>query len=103
MAQDLSQEIAKTRRTRRRTDSNPRIPLFVIWVILISTQLPSSSPAHHHHHHHHDSIPSSRKAEFFRTAAPHFHAAARSRAAGEGNLYDEDKRLVHTGPNPLHN
>ncbi|KAI3502539.1 hypothetical protein L1887_30669 [Cichorium endivia] len=100
MAQDLSHEIAKTRCTRRRTDTYPRIPLFFIWVILISTHLPPSSAAHHHHH---DLIPSSRTAVFSRTAAPQFHATAGSRATGEGNLYDEDKRLVHTGPNPLHN
>ncbi|KAI3729306.1 hypothetical protein L6452_17960 [Arctium lappa] len=95
MPQDLSHQPPKTRCRRITTYSNPRIPLFLIWVILISTHLPPSSAAHDHRHH---STPSSRKAVFFKTARSQFHAPA-----GEGGLYDEDKRLVHTGPNPLHN
>ncbi|KAH6759564.1 hypothetical protein C2S52_022909 [Perilla frutescens var. hirtella] len=33
-----------------------------------------------------------------RKARLHHHATARA-----DNLYEEDKRLIHTGPNPLHN
>ncbi|MFS8017952.1 hypothetical protein Hanom_Chr15g01386401 [Helianthus anomalus] len=101
MAQYLSHEA--TRSKRNTTYSNPRMQLILIWVILISTHLPPSSAVHRHH----DSLPLGGKAVFFKTASPQLHATARSRQrqAGEGdnNLYDEDKRLVHTGPNPLHN
>ncbi|MFS8032933.1 hypothetical protein Hanom_Chr17g01563531 [Helianthus anomalus] len=100
MAQDLSYELAKIRCKRRKTYSNPRVHLLFIWIILIATRLPPSSANHHRHY----SIPNSgRKAVLFITASPQFHPEARSRPAGESDLYDEDKRLVRTGPNPLHN
>ncbi|KAI3811982.1 hypothetical protein L1987_16682 [Smallanthus sonchifolius] len=99
MAQDLSHELANLRCKRRKTYSNPRVHLLFIWFILITTHLPQSSADHHRH----DSIPSGQKALFFGNASLQFHPPTRSRPAGEGDLYDEDKRQVHTGPNPLHN
>ncbi|XP_076895453.1 CLAVATA3/ESR (CLE)-related protein 16-like [Bidens hawaiensis] len=99
MTHDLSHELATTRCRGRKGYTNPRMLLFVmIWVILIIAT-PSSAV-----HRHPKTVPSGGKAAFFRTASPKFHATARSRKAGEDDdLYDEDKRLVHTGPNPLHN
>lgn len=48
----------------------------------------------------------------FKAASPQlFHAAvsasnqpqAREKEAGNNTVFDEDKRIIHTGPNPLHN
>ncbi|KAJ0455148.1 hypothetical protein HanIR_Chr15g0747931 [Helianthus annuus] len=94
MAQYLSREA--TRSKRNTTYSNPRMQLILIWVILIATHLPPSSAVHRHH----DSLPFGGKAVFFKTASPQLHATAPSRQRQAG---EEDKRLVHTGPNPLHN
>ncbi|MFS7993052.1 hypothetical protein Hanom_Chr12g01089551 [Helianthus anomalus] len=103
MAQ-ISSKKAPTTRGRRRSGSNPNFQLFIIWVIIvILTLLPPSSGHHHHHHHRHNhqsSVSSIRKDMLFKTRQPHeFHAAGK-----EGSIvFDEDKRIIHTGPNPLHN
>ncbi|KAI3733846.1 hypothetical protein L6452_13304 [Arctium lappa] len=106
MAQVFSPKKAAAAATRRsgrrinRSDSDPRFQLFLIWVILILTDhLPPSSA---HHHHHRSSVSSSRKAMLFRTSPPQLHAAVVSApnqppSGQEGNVYDEDKRIIHTG------
>ncbi|KAK1437677.1 hypothetical protein QVD17_03473 [Tagetes erecta] len=102
MPQDLSYELAKLRlcKTRKTHDSNPTTVQFLfIWVILMATHLPPSSADHRRH----DPPPSAQKAVFFKPESLYFHPAARSRSPGKNDLYDEDKRMVHTGPNPLHN
>lgn len=93
------------RRTRRRRHPGARTAVFFLWVILIFAQLdlffafhdqtgrPISSTA--------------RKARFF-NGATRFHVVSSpaqfAGTVGDSNtLYGEDKRLIHTGPNPLHN
>lgn len=104
MPQELSYElVAKVTCKRGKPDhSNSRLHFLFIWVILMATHLPPSSAYHHLHD---PPPPSARKLLFFKPESLHFHPAARSRSPGLINydLYDEDKRMVHTGPNPLHN
>ncbi|XWS34490.1 hypothetical protein CRYUN_Cryun21dG0042700 [Craigia yunnanensis] len=47
-----------------------------------------------------------RKARFFDTASFHAPSISAQFAGNEGDpdtVYGDDKRIVHTGPNPLHN
>ncbi|KAI3763634.1 hypothetical protein L2E82_13624 [Cichorium intybus] len=105
MAQVIQEDRGvKTRRIiKRRKDSTPSPVLFLIWLLLVFTHLPRSTANHH------GSVVSSRKAKFFQTALPQFHAAGlvsgepNFGGAEKGSIYDEDKRIIHTGPNPLHN
>ncbi|KAL8258256.1 hypothetical protein R6Q59_030297 [Mikania micrantha] len=96
-----------TRGRRRKSCFDLKFHLFFIWVVLILTHLPLSYGLHHHHHHHHrrSSLPSSRKAMFFKTAQPQFHAdvSTSNQPPVGAAVFDEDKRIIHTGPNPLHN
>ncbi|KAL7587565.1 hypothetical protein Lser_V15G37229 [Lactuca serriola] len=109
MAQVSPKKASAERRRRTRSDSNSTFQLFLIGFILILTHLPPLS-AHHHHHHHRSSVSSSRKAMLFKTQPPEHSGVVSAPiqsplgASGEeGNVYDEDKRIIHTGPNPLHN
>ncbi|XP_010528957.1 PREDICTED: CLAVATA3/ESR (CLE)-related protein 16 [Tarenaya hassleriana] len=69
--------------------------LMAWWVILILAQFTLSSA----HFHNFDSPP--RKVVFFQKTAPS-HEAPRA-LEDQDRVYEGDKRLVHTGPNPLHN
>ncbi|KAK9276723.1 hypothetical protein L1049_006259 [Liquidambar formosana] len=93
------------RRGRRKRDAGTSSAVFFLWVILILAQLSVifavrdesgasvESPA--------------RKVRFFETV--YFHApSSPAQLVGNGDdpadtLYGEDKRIIHTGPNPLHN
>lgn len=110
MAQVSPKKASAERRRRTRSDSNSTFQLFLIGFILILTHLPPLSAHHHHHHHHRSSVSSSRKAMLFKTQPPEHSGVVSAPiqsplgASGEeGNVYDEDKRIIHTGPNPLHN
>ncbi|KAJ0545325.1 hypothetical protein HanIR_Chr08g0348631 [Helianthus annuus] len=103
---------AFTRERRRKRDYKLKLQVFFIWAMLILIHMPLSSCKHHHnnhhHHHHPSSVSSSRKTMFFKAAQPQFHAASSQPPVGatgeEGDsVFDEDKRIIHTGPNPLHN
>ncbi|KAK9063686.1 hypothetical protein SSX86_017557 [Deinandra increscens subsp. villosa] len=110
----MAQCSSKIKIAARRSGRRPKFHIFFIWVMLILTHLSFSSGHHHHHHHHHrsSSLPSSRKAMVFKKQ---FHAAnvtvssqppVGKSANGDqeaNNVFDEDKRIIHTGPNPLHN
>lgn len=82
----------------------PTAPVvFLIWLLLLFTLFPPSTAYDHDR-----SVFSSRKAKFFQTSLPRFHLVSSEPrigfgAPGEGSLYDDDKRIIHTGPNPLHN
>lgn len=87
----------KRRRRGRRIED-----VIQAWTIMLMfTQLCVSSTIAHSS----DAI--SRKLGFFHgvttvTSADHSIETKEKRNGGN-ELYDEDKRLVHTGPNPLHN
>ncbi|EXB53963.1 hypothetical protein L484_022931 [Morus notabilis] len=82
---------------------------FFFWVILIFSHLSFSSAAkvlHRNGRLYRQSPP--RKARFVDTKTASFHAPLSpansiNGASDPDILYGDDKRLVHTGPNPLHN
>ncbi|EOA24970.1 hypothetical protein CARUB_v10018267mg [Capsella rubella] len=103
------------RRSRRRRRLTNTSTVF-FWGILIFARfgLSSSSAAlspDQHHHHHHQSYPSApRKAgPFHETSSFRGPKASvsftgpRREEENRDDVYKDDKRLVHTGPNPLHN
>ncbi|KAK8526250.1 hypothetical protein V6N13_017303 [Hibiscus sabdariffa] len=85
-----------------------RAALFFMCVILICSRLGFHFAVHNEEA---STSPSStfhlpRKAQFLDTTA--FHAPSRlSQFGGDefdpDTVYEDDKRIVHTGPNPLHN
>lgn len=87
----------------RGVNTRARAAVFLLWVILIIFSQLGLYFADH------QSLP--RKARFFNTstsasAASSFQApssSASDQVAGNETVYGEDKRIVHTGPNPLHN
>ncbi|EOY00992.1 Clavata3/esr-related 16, putative [Theobroma cacao] len=91
----------KTRGGRSRC-SVARAALFFLWIIFIFSQFGLHFAVHEEAGHQYFRSPP-RKARFFDTAS--FHAPSSS-VGNEGDpdtLYGDDKRIVHTGPNPLHN
>ncbi|KAG2301741.1 hypothetical protein Bca4012_059977 [Brassica carinata] len=100
-----------TRRRRRRRAAAPSTML--LWGILIISQFglsSSSSALSPGQNHHHQSHLSSRKAGVFHerssfespSASVSFTGPRREKENSD-EVYKDDKRLVHTGPNPLHN
>lgn len=90
-----------TRKNRRQNmGTSKRVNILVLLAILIFGQLCTTTSAKHV-----NSGPSSwtlsRKARGFRTVSVHV-AATLSPSQLEA-VYSDDKRLIHTGPNPLHN
>lgn len=94
----------KTRCTRKNTGqvmaTSKRITIMALWAILIFSQMVPAFSAKHQY-----SSPSSkvlsRKALFFDTVS--FHAAATPSPSPLEAVDLDDKRRIHTGPNPLHN
>ncbi|KAG2701472.1 hypothetical protein I3843_06G042900 [Carya illinoinensis] len=80
--------------------------IFLLWVVLIFTQISWHFAAHDVSERFFRS-PVPRKEHFSET--PLFHAPSStpvqvSATNGEPDtLYEDDKRIIHTGPNPLHN
>lgn len=73
-----------------------RYAVFFIWVILIFSQFSLFLAER--------SLSTPRKARFFGTASVHGLASSPDKLDEDPDMpYGEDKRLVHTGPNPLHN
>ncbi|KAM7463442.1 hypothetical protein LguiA_031563 [Lonicera macranthoides] len=97
-------EIPRTNRRRRICkNATARIAIFILVAVFIFNQQLCSCSAKRHHH---NSGPSSRKAQFFKTVSSYRAFYSPSSLIIEDqdkNLYGEDKRVVHTGPNPLHN
>ncbi|KAK1380799.1 hypothetical protein POM88_027543 [Heracleum sosnowskyi] len=90
-----------TRKSKRHNMATSKtINILVLLVILIFGQLCTTSSAKHV-----NSGPSSwtlsRKAQGFRTVS--VRAAATLSPSQLEAAYSNDKRLIHTGPNPLHN
>lgn len=94
----------KTRSTRKNTGqgmaTSRRITIMGLLFILILSQLVPAFSANHQY-----SSPSSRvlsrKALFFETVS--FHAASTPSPSPLEAVDFDDKRRIHTGPNPLHN
>lgn len=90
-----------------KTRGGARAAVLLLWIMLIFSQLGLHFCAHE------DFRPADpRKARFFDAASNSFHAPSSSAEFGGGNgsddpdtstVYGDDKRIVHTGPNPLHN
>ncbi|KAK2635405.1 hypothetical protein Ddye_030197 [Dipteronia dyeriana] len=91
------------RRRRRCCGGGGRVAISMfIWVILIFSQL-SLVFALLHHDQSFKSPP--RKARFFHSTDnddESFHAPP-TMEKDPDSLYEDDKRIIHTGPNPLHN
>ncbi|GKV47435.1 hypothetical protein SLEP1_g54339 [Rubroshorea leprosula] len=86
----------------RRRYGGVRAAIFLFWVILIFAELSLHEEKHHHY-----TLP--RKARGFLINSVSFHAPPPTppeppeAADAPNTLYDDDKRVIHTGPNPLHN
>nr|GMD63353.1 CLAVATA3/ESR (CLE)-related protein 17 [Ipomoea batatas]GMD72439.1 CLAVATA3/ESR (CLE)-related protein 17 [Ipomoea batatas] len=88
-------------RTRRKGSRSGKIAVFLVWFLMLSSsQL--CTEAH--------SMIQSRKTRFFSSNSdPNMgHAVGASSSSsvkknGSDKVYEDDKRIVHTGPNPLHN
>ncbi|KAG2264549.1 hypothetical protein Bca4012_078285 [Brassica carinata] len=101
----VGKERDKRRRRRAATST------IFLWGILFFAQFClSSSLALSPDQYHHQSIPSPRKAGRFHNTASFQSPRAsvsfigpRRREENIDDVFNDDKRLVHTGPNPLHN
>ncbi|KAK4842768.1 hypothetical protein QYF36_027384 [Acer negundo] len=96
-----SGEVVRRRRRCCGGGGRAAISMF-IWVILIFSQLSLVFALLHHD----QSIKSPpRKARFFHSTDDNdesFHAPPNMEKDPD-SLYEDDKRIIHTGPNPLHN
>ncbi|KAG2261687.1 hypothetical protein Bca4012_013605 [Brassica carinata] len=100
--------VRKERDKRRRRAA---VSTMFLWGIFLFAQFwLSSSSALSPDQYNHQSFPSPRKAGLFRKTAsfqsPRASVSFMSPRREEENIddvYNDDKRLVHTGPNPLHN
>ncbi|KAJ4709723.1 CLAVATA3/ESR (CLE)-related protein 16 [Melia azedarach] len=83
--------------------------IFFFWVILLFSQL-GLVFAHHEETGGYNSF-SARRTRFFNADQSTFHAPPSSsqlvdteaETPGSNSIYEDDKRIIHTGPNPLHN
>ncbi|XWS63935.1 hypothetical protein CRYUN_Cryun06bG0144000 [Craigia yunnanensis] len=94
-------------KTRGGRYSGARAAVFFLWIILIFSQLSLHFAVHEEVSSTGQSFRSPpRKARFFDTASFHAPSSSAQFAGNEGDpdtVYGDDKRIVHTGPNPLHN
>ncbi|KAJ7942988.1 CLAVATA3/ESR (CLE)-related protein 16 [Quillaja saponaria] len=102
-------------RTRERRLFGAKIAIFFMWVILILALLSLLLSIHDEKSHSIKSLQPGRKTRFLSKAFLHTPSSPYSSnkfqtkdGDGDGDadadtLYGEDKRVVHTGPNPLHN
>ncbi|KAJ4901327.1 CLAVATA3/ESR (CLE)-related protein 16 [Raphanus sativus] len=103
--------VRKERDKRRRRRKRAAVSTMFLWGTLFFAQFClSSSSALSPDQYNHQSFPSPRKAgPFHKTASfqsPRASVSFMSPRREEENIddvYNDDKRLVHTGPNPLHN
>lgn len=99
------------RRRRRRRALTTTTTIVFFWGILIFAQFGLSSSALSPDQYHYQSYPSApRKAgPFHEMSSLHAPKASvsftgpRREEENRDDLYKDDKRIVHTGPNPLHN
>lgn len=101
------------RRRRKRWDSTARIVVFSLGFFLIFSEVCLLSSAKKISYGVSRWSPA-RKARFYGSSNYHARASSPSllastekknkgNSSSSDNLYEEEKRLVHTGPNPLHN
>ncbi|CAH8384245.1 unnamed protein product [Eruca vesicaria subsp. sativa] len=100
----VEKEHAKGRRRQ------PAASIMFLWGILIFAQFSVSSSALSPDQYYHQPYTSPRKVgPFYKTASFHPPRASMSftsqhrEAENRDDVFKEDKRFVHTGPNPLHN
>ncbi|KAH7834444.1 hypothetical protein Vadar_016090 [Vaccinium darrowii] len=104
------------RKTRIKSLGSRKFSVFIFWVLLIFSHLNPSSSHYIPLSDRNRSPPPTRKTRFFNNDvnAGSFHAAQNSTSDHgsvgggkngdcDGNSYKDDERVVHTGPNPLHN
>ncbi|XAR72243.1 hypothetical protein NMG60_11018815 [Bertholletia excelsa] len=96
------------KKTRRSRDVPAKFAIFFFWVILILSQLlPSGANGQDGNGRSSQNAP--RKARFFHSDNSAHTVTGWAWFVGSdgkdlgGSSYEEDKRSVHTGPNPLHN
>ncbi|KAF8090576.1 hypothetical protein N665_0472s0009 [Sinapis alba] len=102
--------VGKERDKRRKRRRRAAASTMFLWGILFFSQFCLSSSAISPDQHYHQPFPSPRKVgRFHKTASfqpPRASVSFMSPRREEENIddvYNDDKRLVHTGPNPLHN
>uniref|UniRef100_A0A1J3HGZ5 CLAVATA3/ESR (CLE)-related protein 16 n=1 Tax=Noccaea caerulescens TaxID=107243 RepID=A0A1J3HGZ5_NOCCA len=108
--QEDRERTRRRRRRRRRAATNTASTVF-LWGILIFAKFGlSSSSALSPDQYHYQSSSSPRKAGPFHETVPFQSPKASTSFTGprrqeenRDDVYNDDKRLVHTGPNPLHN
>ncbi|CAA7043634.1 unnamed protein product [Microthlaspi erraticum] len=107
--QEYKERTRRRRRRRRRAATNTASTVF-LWGILILAKfgLSSSSALSPDQYYYHQSYSSPRKAGPFHETVPFQSPKASVSFTGReeenrDDVYKDDKRLVHTGPNPLHN
>ena len=86
--------------------SGARAAVFFLWIILIFSQLGLHFSVHEEASSDQFFRSPQWKARFFDTASLHAPSSSAQFAGHEGDpdtVYGNDKRIVHTGPNPLHN
>lgn len=98
-------------RTRERRVSLARAGILLLWVMLvfalIVTLFFSINNETKNNNNNHSNIRLLRQRTFNKALLSHAPSKQRTRARSTTNvgdpLYGDDKRLIHTGPNPLHN
>ncbi|PKI57289.1 hypothetical protein CRG98_022328 [Punica granatum] len=86
-----------------------RCGMMLLWVVVISSEVSFLLADHERDDHAPLYPPSSRKSRFFSTVSVVHMPTSSPPLAGPSvdpdpnKLYEEDKRIIHTGPNPLHN
>ncbi|XVE85425.1 hypothetical protein DITRI_Ditri17bG0090100 [Diplodiscus trichospermus] len=83
-----------------------RAAVFFFWIILIFSQLRLHFALHEEASNDQSFRSPPRNARFFDTSFFHAPSSSAQFDGNEGDphaVYGDDKRIVHTGPNPLHN
>ncbi|CAI9785452.1 unnamed protein product [Fraxinus pennsylvanica] len=99
------------RRRRKRWDSTIRIAVSSLWLLLIFSEICLSSSEKISKTAGSSRLFPARKARVFDTVVAYHEEATspsqivspETNGSSSNKLYEEEKRLVHTGPNPLHN
>ncbi|KAB1205729.1 CLAVATA3/ESR (CLE)-related protein 17 [Morella rubra] len=100
--------IVPSKGSRETWRARAKIAVFLLWVIIIFTQISLNFAAQEEYSSRFIRAPPPRNDPFSET--PLFHAPSSNPAqvvastnGGQDTLYGDEKRIIHTGPNPLHN
>ncbi|XP_019057816.1 PREDICTED: CLAVATA3/ESR (CLE)-related protein 22 [Tarenaya hassleriana] len=102
------------RKSRRVTGFIALLVLFLLLFMFLTSSSSSSSSDHHHHHHHHHhhgtiehsshgSLERSKPSFRLRHHDSNGGSSGSGYSRGSDNVFEDGKRRIFTGPNPLHN